>query len=115
MAIGIAEVQIYIFFHLPRDHVIKRSCDFKGGRCKALHLSRDHVIKRSHNLVDAVTHTMSPFFVRKMQYFQSQYQFQFQCLQITNTQTEQCAFESCSFCKSIQNKNQISISKFAFR
>ena len=31
MAIGIVEVQIYIFFHLSRDHVIKKSSGFEGG------------------------------------------------------------------------------------
>ena len=74
-----------------------------------MHLSHDHLMKRSRNLVDTVTHTRSPPIVWKMQYFQSQCQFQFQCLQITNIQPELCAFEPCSFCKSIQDKDQISI------
>lgn len=37
-----------------------------------------------------------------------------QCLQIIKIQPELCAFESCSFCKSIQNKDQILIVSFFF-
>ena len=129
-----ASVDMFFSFVTWQNHVIKRSYDFEGGvpHCKlsicqfwwswalrkgwykALHLPHDHVIKRSHNLVDAVTLTMSSPILRKMQYSQSQYQFQFQCLEITNIQPKPCAFESCSFCKSIQNKDQILISKFIF-
>ena len=74
------------FLNLSRDHLIKRSRNFKGGvpplqvttlsslvaivipegQYMALHLSHDNVTKKSRNLVNAVTHTMSPPFVRKM-------------------------------------------------
>ena len=44
------------FFHVSHDHIIKRSRDFEGRKCryKVLHLSRDHVIKKSSDLVDKV-------------------------------------------------------------